>query len=363
MSEEAQRNWLRRAADHVRHPATLTGLLQIVKSTVAATLAWWLAVEVLQSQQSFLAPWTALLTVHLTVSRSLVRGVQTFISSTLGVLLSLVVGIYLGVAIWTYALAILVGLLVALLPGIRKEGGAVATTAIFLLSQGFNADGPMLIDRILEVGTGVAVGVAVNLILVPPLRDHQAARLVDDLNERIGAVLDSMATEFAESWDTEQAEEWLADIERMRNDLISTWDEVEFAQESRERNPRSLMHNKKGANYKEILYRVDEGIAHLRHLARTLDESSHSSNEWDNRFREQWAEVAGSAARRIANPDAEVEPISDRLDEITREMSEGYDLPSLEWPVYGSLIASLRNIAVVVDDVASAREARDAEAD
>ena len=51
-------------------------------------------------------PWpkparTALLTVHVTVSRSLSRGLQTTVASALGVALSFVVGAALGVSLWT----------------------------------------------------------------------------------------------------------------------------------------------------------------------------------------------------------------------------------------------------------------------
>ena len=34
-------------------------------------------------------------------------------------------------------------------------------------------------------------------------------------------------------------------------------------------------------------------------------------------------------------------------------------MPATTWPTYGALIRSMQHIAVVVDDVASAREARE----
>src|SRR5699024_6476428 len=44
-------------------PESVTALLQIAKGVMAGTLAWWLAMYVLDSQLPFLSPWTALLTV------------------------------------------------------------------------------------------------------------------------------------------------------------------------------------------------------------------------------------------------------------------------------------------------------------
>ena len=56
----------------------------------------------------------------------------------------------------------------------------------------------------------------------------------------------------------------------------------------------------------------------------------------------------------------EVEPIYDRLSALAAGISDEGRLPSRSWPLYGSLIASMRHIAMIVDDVASARKAREA---
>lgn len=51
---------------------------------MAATTAWAISVFVLGTEVAFMAPWTALLTVHATVHRSLSRGAQTAVSSAVG---------------------------------------------------------------------------------------------------------------------------------------------------------------------------------------------------------------------------------------------------------------------------------------
>src|SRR5699024_10906511 len=65
-------------------PESLSDFLLVGKAVVASTIAWALAVFVLDSQVAFMAPWTALLTVHATVHRSLARGAQTTVSSAVG---------------------------------------------------------------------------------------------------------------------------------------------------------------------------------------------------------------------------------------------------------------------------------------
>lgn len=348
-----------------------------MKSVVAATLAWWISIEVLRSEVPFLAPWTALLTVHATVFRSLSRGAQATVASGIGVALSFAIGQFLGVTLWTFALALFVGLAGSRISWLRDEGVAIATTAIFILGSGFASQRPLLGDRLLEVTLGVAAGILVNLALIPPLRNKQAARYVDDINVRIGRVLINMADEFSSSWDTDRADAWVSETVSMDDELQSAWQSVRFARESARLNPRQHVpipqrprdwrnqHLQAGetVGYEDILIRVGEGISHLRHLARTLREATYADSTWDDDFRERWVTITRRAGQAIADPDAEVGPIYEHLNDLAAQMAGRQDgQPRELWPIYGSLLTSVRHITAIVDDVASAREARESAA-
>lgn len=352
----------------LRRPEVVTDALQILKSTVAATLAWWLSVGVLDSQLPFLAPWTALLTVHATVYRSLSRGMQTTVASAVGVGLSFVVGALLGVSLWTFALAMLVGLLGSRLGWLREEGVSIATTAVFILGSGFGDQAPLLADRMLEVGIGVLVGVLVNLAVIPPLRDQQAARYVDSINRRMGEVMVSMADDLADAWHTDRAEAWMDETVSIDQEVESAWQTVRFARESEVWNPRRRAPTPQWRDhwsgeddrvgYEDILARVAEGVSHLRHLARTIREGSTMQNQWDEDFRMRWVAIVRDAGQAIQDPDVAVEPVQERLSALATEFADHDGLRADLWPIYGSLITSVRHIAVIVDDVASARRAR-----
>ena len=348
-----------RFREWLKNPATTADMLLAGKAVIAGTAAWALSVGVLGSEVAFMAPWTALLTVHATVHRSLSRGAQTTVSSALGMGLAFVIIHFLGINIWTFALALLIGLLGSRLSWIRDEGLAIATTAIFI----FTAEEPMFADRVMELLLGVSIGIVVNLLVVPPLKDRQAARYVDSINRRMGGVLVDMADDLVESWDTDSAEAWLKETDSMSEELNSAWQVVRLARESERGNPRMLRwRNRRDldrVSYEEILNRVDEGISHLRNLTRTLRESSYASGGWDERFRKGWVDIAQNVGVAIADPEGSVEEELDGLTKLTTEMSDAENLPNIEWPVYGSLIHSLRHIVIIVDDVASAQEARD----
>src|SRR5699024_421720 len=91
---------------------------------------------------------------------------------------------------------------------------------------------------------------------------------------------------------------------------------------------------------------------------RTLREAAYTSGGWDERFRTGWVSVARDTGLAVADPDESVEPLYDRLRKLTSDMSEAENLPIIEWPTYGALIASVRHVILVVGDVASAKEAR-----
>ncbi len=356
---------MRRLRELAGRPDVTTDLLQIVKSVIAATAAWWLSAHVLNSPLPFLAPWTALLTVHATVHRSLSRGVQTTVASAIGVGMSFLIGYYLGVSVWTFALAMFVGLAGARITWIRDEGVAIATTAVFVLSSGFSDQQPLLLDRILEVAVGVGIGVLVNLLIIPPVRDQQASSHVDSIDRRLGDILIDMADEFSTSWETDNADAWRREIESVSEEVETAWGTVNFARESRRSNPRLIRRRLGGArqvgesvDYAEVLSRVDEAVSHMRHLIRTLHEATYTEGPWDERFRSEWASIARDAGRAIADPDAEMDSIHDRLIGLTHSMAEDGRLPRDSWPVYGSLLTSMLHIALLIDDVASERPVR-----
>lgn len=148
-----------------------------------------------------------------------------------------------------------------------------------------------------------------------------------------GDVLDALVAVVREptsSWETDKADAWHEETESMSAELNTAWQSVRFARESRKANPRYRLTRARGrsrdgsapdreASYEEILQRVDEGISHLRHLARTLHDAAYAEGAWDERFRERWAAIVRDAGHAIADPDVDVEPIEDRITALARE--------------------------------------------
>lgn len=253
-------------------------------------------------------------------------------------------------------MALVLGMLGSRIPGLRQEGSTIATTAVFLLSTGFTEDGPALLDRVLEISIGVVIGVGVNLLIVPPLREKQAAQTVESLRIRMGEIMAEISDDFKEEWDRDKALESSEAIQQLRNDLDQSWSTIQFARNSRRRNPRLLFQGSSSEKYEQVLTGLDEAVAHLRNLTRTLETTSSSESPREQRFRERWSAILKTIAMRISDPNADVEPSVDQLDRLAREMVAENQLSETSWPLYGALISSTRNISVLIDQMSTATE-------
>lgn len=343
----------------LRDPTAQADLLLVTKAAAAATVSWLLAVHVFAMSQPFLAPWSALLTVHATVYRSVSRGAQQVGATVLGVLLSFALAELLGINGVSLFLAMLAALLLARMGILRQEGVTVATTALFVLTTGYSAQENLLVERILATALGIGVGVLVNLLVLPPLTHRSAAQHVDTIDEGIGDLLRDIAESVRHGDSDESVVDWIEETRRLDRDLDHAWEVVGFARESSRLNPRSRAArlSEGELSYEEILYRLEDGIAETRSIARTIRESTFAEHEWDQRFREPWLRLLDAVGQRIRTPQADVSELRDQIDTLTLEISVG-ELAELHWPMYGALLTSLRNIVDIVDDVASSRAAR-----
>ena len=331
-------------------PSAVTAVLQITKTVIAATLAWWLAAIAFDFQLQFLAPWLALLTVQSTVQRSLVRGAEMLVASMTGLFIALAVAYLWGVSLWSFALTLAIGLVISYLPPLRHEGVAVATTGIFILASGRADELSMLGDRIIEVCLGVTVGVLMNAIVIPPLRERQTVRYLEHLRYRIGKFLVGMSADCEETVDSEQAQEWVSEVESIKSEADDAWRTVRFTREAARLNPRMIRRRRNGpseANHEENLARVGRAIAELLHLVRTVADSHSGEDTWDSHFRTSWIAIVRDTGQALCEHRTGVENLLDRLDLLSRELSTT-ELPEHLWPLYGSLLASTRHLLSIV---------------
>ncbi|GAA5097072.1 hypothetical protein GCM10025760_30790 [Microbacterium yannicii] len=236
---------LRRAVSYTARLADQPRLLLAIKTSLAAVLAWYLAplIPFTEDQYSYYAPLGALVTMHPTIARSAQVGVQVLAGLALGIALSLcgIAALRLGVP-GGVVLGVVIGVGV-LLGGWRVLGAGadwVALAALFvLLAAGGDPEG-FSISYLGTTAFGVVVGIAVNLIVVPPLYLRRASERLSALRDAVTTLLRDAAEAVADDrLDPDRFRAALDDLGHTRSAVTEVVDE---ADESARANPRRRRH-------------------------------------------------------------------------------------------------------------------------
>lgn len=339
--------------DRLGDPIWWNDILQILKTALAAVTAWVLAANVLDLPQPFLAPWSALLVVHATVYRTFSKGTQQVAATVVAVLLATIVGELIGLSTWAVALLIVVALLFGAVPWLGAEATTIATTGLVVLTTGFESD-TLLISRLLDTGVGVAVGLAVNVIVWPPLRRRTAAQAMDRVDEAIGGLLSDIAGGLGDGCQEEDVDGWVERSRDIDGDVDHAWALVRQSQESARMNPRrSARQMKDPRQWSDLLRRMEQSVAETRSLARTLGSQQAHKQAWGEDFAGPWIDMLGDTGRAASAADsAALLSVRGRLEQLTEDLRTTER--SAEWPIYGALIINLRNIIDAMGVVADA---------
>jgi hypothetical protein len=348
-----------RISHRLRDPLTWAGVSQLGKTVIAAVVAWVLAVHVFHLAQAFMAPWAALLTVHATVFGTLKRGLQQAGASVLGVLIGFGAWHIFGLDAVSLGAAVLVGLVVGSVPGVRAET-TTAATAVVVLTTGYIDKSGMLAARLADTGIGIAVGLLVNVIVWPPLRDRSAANEIDVIDHRVGDLLTDIAAQLQSGLAEDDVDGWIARTDGLDNDIERAWRVIEEARESGRLNPRrAVPHRMEAAeSLVPIVNRLAQAVAETRSMARTIRMVPVRPEDWDDAFREPWLDLLHRSGTAVVDADSDgVKAARAELTELANRLAVN-ELHDDLWPVYGALLINLRNVLDALDAVAEAQPVR-----
>jgi uncharacterized membrane protein YgaE (UPF0421/DUF939 family) len=339
-----------------RDPVAWTSGLQLVKTALACVIAWALAFHVFGIGQPFLAPWAALLTVHATVFGTFKRGAQQVAATVVGVLVASAAGYLFGLSVVSLGAAVLIGLAAGSVRGLRAEATTAAATAIVVLTAGYSDDPHIVAERLLDTGIGVAVGMLVNVLVWPPLRDRSAAHQIDVIDDRLGQLLCDIAAAL-HSRGAPLVDEWIASADELDHEIGEAWRVLGEARESGRLNPRPATSVRMRAteDFGGVLRRLEQAIAETHSMARTIGLARIPPSDWDPAFRDPWLELLHRAGAAVMAADGDgLKALRAELDHLAEEMDPG-ELSHRFWPISGALLVNLRNIVVALDIVAGAQ--------
>ncbi|OUE24947.1 FUSC family protein [Clavibacter michiganensis] len=216
--------------------------VQVVKTSVAAIIAWFVCIALLPAQLRIFATIAALLVVQPSINQTFGKAVERSLGVITGVLLALVLGLALGTSSWVVLLAVVVAVLVGwvfrLTPGSSTQ---IPISAMLVLAIG-QLSPVYAVDRIVETIIGAAIGVVVNIAIAPPVLHEASRRAVVGLAGDCAAALDRLAGALSEPVERAELDRMLTRARELRPRHTKAVAEVDRGLESLTLNPLRRRH-------------------------------------------------------------------------------------------------------------------------
>ncbi|PVE94235.1 FUSC family protein [Microbacterium sp. TPD7012] len=323
-------------------------LLQVVKSAAATIAAWIIAGWVFPAQLPVFAAIAALLVVQPSVNQSLSKALERSIGVIAGVLVAVALGLFLGSSSWVVLLAIVVAMLVAwLLRTSPGTGNQIAISAMLVLALGSSSP-EYAFARIVETLIGVAIGLVVNALIVPPVLVAPARRDLGLLGHELAASLDRLADALPEPQTPARLQELMLEVRLLRPMKNVAEASIAAGEESLTLNPRRSTHRAELREMRQLLDRLSPIVTQTIGMTRAY------FDHYDDSIGEEpvVAAIADQLRRaghdvRLAVQIADVAPEPEALTSAIPALTAPLVVrppSSQHWILIGSLMEDLRRI-------------------
>lgn len=343
----------------------------IVKSALAATIAWEIAINIPlgEGEQSpWLAPLSAMLIVGTTVTGTFVGALQRVAATVVGVLVSYWTGRLLGLHWWSILLVVIGARFVGNWRRFGTQGTQVAITAILILTLASTREG-YATARIVETLLGAAIGLVINFVVAPPVHLRSARESLADLAAEIAGILSDAGTGLRQAWPPTDTEDWLARARDLDERLVDVRESVDRGTESIRFNPRRMIADMAPDLAVEMsdpwLRPAQRTLEHVaiqtRGITRMLVDQEFPGQDAepidpDRRFLDRYAELLELAARAVhrfgelgddAGDDELRRLITDGIRHghaLRRQLRTGAVRDDTLWHVYGALLVDVERL-------------------
>lgn len=233
--------------------------LQVIKTALAAAIAWWLASLISKNPYPYFAPLAAILTLQMTVADSLVKAMQRIIGVIGGVAVSMLAIHWLGLNAFSIGMVVLLGM--SLSTALRLNPQIVSQIAVSsLLVLAFGRTPGYALDRIIETVLGSAVSVLISAILVSPDTTPAAQQEIVRINSELADILRSIGKSDIAN---QTPSRYLPHLERAR----SIFKAIETARQSIRLAEQNLRYNLFARKKRLRLHELVESLVQLERIA------------------------------------------------------------------------------------------------
>lgn len=329
------------------------------KAALGCGLAWWLG-HLLPGHvddYSYYAPLGALIALSPTLMGSVRSTLQTILAIVLGIGLAWAVILSPLPGLVSVALAVSLGVIVGSATVLGAGREYVPIAALFVLVVGGASAEDYSVGYLVQMGLGMAVGLAVNLLIVPPLFLRESAASIEALRANIAETFEAIAASMVEDWPPADTG-WHEGVTSLSASIEAAEPRILDAYESRRLNPRARW----------VRYDVQEDFNDLETLrvvsthARNLG-AAISSAIWadpvpmslhEGLRRPMSDAIAGTAALVHAwNGRAEHDNPGERAEQSVRALAQAFDELAGSLPaddVTGAVLFDLRRINAIIGE-------------
>jgi hypothetical protein len=326
-----------------------TPLLQVVKTAVAASLAWLACLLVYPGVLPIFGTIAAILVVQPSINQSFSKALERTVGVIAGVVVAYIAGALFGVTTWLILLSIVVALLVGWVFRLSQSTTAqIPISTLLVLTLGAQTPG-YAVERVVETAIGAAVAVVVNVVIVPPVRLGPARDAVARLGLEVANSLDELARLIDRPSTPGQRTAALVNARLLRPMQVKAGAAVTSAEESLRFNPRRSTHRSSLVLDKRLLATLDVLVLRVPGMIRALDDRYDETIHIEPTATGLAAEV-GRAAHDLRlvlrGADREHPHVEEPL-----ALTEPFTVlaPSTEhWILIGSLLEDLRRVREVI---------------
>ncbi len=328
-------------------------LLQIVKTGVAASLAWVVCLAILPAQLPVFGAIAAIIVVQPSVNQSFAKALERTVGVIVGVVIAYLVGLVFGPSTWIVLLAIILALLTGWALRLSQSTTVqLPISAMLVLTIGAETSG-YAGGRIIETALGAVVAVVINLVIVPPVRLQPAHDAVAALGRESAVCLDGLARLLVEESTAAERNRALVEVRLLAPMLTTARAAVTGAEESLRFNPRRRANTDALELDNDLLAMLGVIVGRVPGMVRGLADNYDESLHGESTVRGLADEMEKAAHDlRLVMQDSDLRPVepiphTEELPVLTAPFQVVTPSPT-HWILIGSLIEDLRRVHEVI---------------
>lgn len=349
----------------------------VVKSVLAASVSWYLAMHVFGSASPTFAPFSALLMMQPTIAQSLDQTLRYIGAVLAGVVLVGVTGLPWGPSPLIFGLMLLMALGLSRWRRLGNQRLQVAVAAVFAygtfaMATDTSSAFSHVAAIVWTVLLGCTIGVLTNILIAPPLRYRSVRYAVEVLADSAHDLLHDIGNAIGRyAPDDDESRDWERRAHDLRSRASQTRETIEHVAESVKFNPRRLLNRGDDDSfdgYRAIVDTLERAVEEICSIARGLSYAATRENvgEAHERFLRDYArllitagDVVGALGQLHTTDDLrDGHGLDDALarcreaggELATRAEGQQLDDPD-DWAVYGGLHTDGRRLAEELTDV------------